>query len=320
MRSLLYRAHDLERLAARVSTRRAAPREVAALARTLDLLPEATDLLGAQGGLLGGVRERLSALPDVVTRIRAALVDEPPIRVGDGGLIRDGFHAELDELRAAAIGHRAWLADLEVTERQRTGIGSLKVGYNSVFGYYLEVTGAHLGKVPADYRQVATLKDRARFTRPDLREREREIARLEAAASRLEQEVFTELRDSLAAHAEALADAAGALSELDVLAALADVAAEHGWIRPVTSDGPCGWCRRGTRSWNAAWAGGSCRTTCTSTHPARGAADRAEYGGQEHVPAYRRPVRAAAPDRLVRPRRPRRTPRVRRRAHPHRRQ
>lgn len=238
VRSLLYRAHDLERLAARVSTRRAAPREVAALARTLDLLPEATELLGAQGGLLGGVRERLSALPDVVTRIRAALVDEPPIRVGEGGLIRDGFHAELDELRAAAIGHRAWLADLEVSERQRTGIPSLKVSYNSVFGYYLEVTGAHLSKVPADYRQVATLKDRARFTRPDLREREREIARLEAAASRLEQEVFTELRDSLAAHAEALADAAGALSELDVLAALADVAAEHGWIRPVTSDGP----------------------------------------------------------------------------------
>ncbi|WP_221089155.1 DNA mismatch repair protein MutS [Deinococcus aquaedulcis] len=237
VRALLYRAHDLERLAARVATRRAAPREVAALARTLDLLPEAATLLAGQSGLLAGVRERLGALPDVVTRIRAALVDEPPLRLGEGGLIRDGFHAELDTLRAEALGHRAWLAELEASERLRTGIGNLKVGFTGVFGYYLEVTGPHLSKVPADYRQIATLKDRARFTRPDLREREREIARLEAAASRLELEVFTELRASLAAHAEALSEAAGALSELDVLSALAEVAAEAGWIRPETTDG-----------------------------------------------------------------------------------
>ncbi|MFC3833235.1 MULTISPECIES: DNA mismatch repair protein MutS [Deinococcus] len=234
VRSLLYRAHDLERLAARVATRRATPREVAALARTLELLPEATRLLGEQVGLLGGVRARLSALPDVVTRIRAALVDDPPLRLGDGGLIRDGFHAELDEVRSGSLSHRAWLAELEATERTRTGIGSLKVGYNSVFGYYLEVTGSHLGKVPPDYRQVATLKDRARFTRPDLREREREIARLDAAASRLETQVFTELRDSLAAHAEALSEAAGALAELDVLSALAELAVDCSWVRPQT--------------------------------------------------------------------------------------
>lgn len=237
VRSLLYRAHDLERLAARVATRRATPREVAALARTLDLLPEAVRLLATQDGLLGGIRARLAALPDVVTRIRAAMVDEPPLRIGDGGLIRDGFHAELDDLRNSAMGHREWLARLEITERERTGIGNLKVGYNNVFGYFLEVTGPHLSKVPSDYRQIATLKDRARFTRPDLREREREIARLEGAAQRLEVEVFTELRDSLAAHAEALSEAAGALSELDVVAALAELAVESGWIRPQTTSG-----------------------------------------------------------------------------------
>ncbi|MFC4425936.1 DNA mismatch repair protein MutS [Deinococcus navajonensis] len=234
VRSLLYRAHDLERLAARVATRRAAPREVAALARTLDLLPDAASLLSAQDGLLAGVRARLMSLPDVVTRIRAALVEDPPLRLGDGGLIRDGFHGELDQLRTEALGHRQWLAQLELTERERTGIPNLKVSFNGVFGYYLEVTSAHLSKVPADYRQVATLKDRARFTRPDLREREREIARLEAAASRLEVEVFTELRDALSSHAEALAEAAGGLAELDVLSALAEVAVECGWTRPVT--------------------------------------------------------------------------------------
>ncbi|ACO46519.1 DNA mismatch repair protein MutS [Deinococcus deserti] len=237
VRSLLYRAHDLERLAARVATRRASPREVASLARTLDLLPDAVTLLAGQDGLLAGVHTRLSSLPDVVTRIRAAMVDDPPLRLGDGGLIRDGFHAELDELRAGALAHREWLAQLEITERERTGISSLKVGFNNVFGYYLEVTGPHLSKVPPDYRQVATLKDRARFTRPDLREREREIARLEAAASRLEIEVFTELRDALSAHAEALSEAAGALAELDVLSALAELAVESGWTRPRTTDG-----------------------------------------------------------------------------------
>nr|WP_034407789.1 DNA mismatch repair protein MutS [Deinococcus murrayi] len=237
VRALLYRAHDLERLSARVATRRATPREVAALARTLELLPEATRLLGGQDGLLGGLRARLGGLPDVVTLIRAALVDDPPLRAGEGGLIRDGFHAELDGLRSEALGHRAWLAELESAERARTGIGSLKVGFNNVFGYYLEVSGPNLAKVPADYRQIATLKDRARFTRSDLREREREIARLEAAAQRLELEVFTGLRDGLAAHAEALAEAAGALAELDVLAALAELAVECGWTRPQTSGG-----------------------------------------------------------------------------------
>lgn len=235
VRALLYRAHDLERLAARVATGRATPREVAALARTLDLLPEAVALLSGQDGLLGAVRARLGGLPDVVTQIRAALVDDPPLRLGDGDLIREGFHAELDALRAESLGHRAWMADLETRERQRTGIGSLKVGFNNVFGYYLEVTGPHLGKVPADYRQIATLKDRARFTRPDLREREREIARLDAAAARLETEVFTELRASLGAHAEALLEAAGALADLDVLGALAELAAERGWVRPQTA-------------------------------------------------------------------------------------
>ena len=238
LRSLLYRAHDLERLSARVATKRAGPREVAALARTLELLPDAAALLDGQDGLLGQLRARLGGLPEVVALIRAALVDEPPIRIGEGGLIREGFHADLDGLRQDALGHRAWIAELELSERTRSGIGSLKVGYNGVFGYYLEVGSAHLGRVPADYQQIATLKDRARFTRPDLREREREIARLEGAADRLEAEVYAELRSSLAHHAESLSEAAGAVSELDVLSALAEIAATRGWVRPQTSDGP----------------------------------------------------------------------------------
>lgn len=235
LRALLYRVHDLERLSARTASLRATPREVSALLRTLELLPEAQELLSGlgSGGLLRNLRARLS-LPEIDAVIRAALVDEPPQRLSEGGLIREGFHAGLDKLRAQALGHRSWLAELELSERERTGISSLKVGYNSVFGYFLEVTSAHLDKVPGDYRQVATLKDRARFTRPDLREREREIARLEQAAARLEQEVFSELRAQLSRHAEALSQAAGALAELDVLSTLAEVAAERAWVRPQT--------------------------------------------------------------------------------------
>lgn len=237
VRALLYRAHDLERLAARVATRRANPREVASLARTLDLLPEAARLLEGHEGLLGGVRARVNGLPEVVLQIRAALVEDPPMRAGDGGLIRGGFHPELDQLKAEALAHREWIATLELSERERTGIGSLKVGFNNVFGYFLEVTSAHLGKVPPDYRQIATLKDRARFTRPDMRDHEREIARLEGAAGRLEQEVFTSLRDGLAMHADALLEAAGAAADLDVLSALAEIAVERGWTRPETVSG-----------------------------------------------------------------------------------
>ncbi|WP_110886637.1 DNA mismatch repair protein MutS [Deinococcus yavapaiensis] len=236
IRALLYRAHDLERLAARVASQRVLPKEVAALARTLELLPELDALLEGQGGLLGQVRARLTALPDVVAIIRAALVDNPPIRLGEGGLIREGFSAELDALRDEALTGRAWMADLEARERERTGL-PIKVAYNSVFGYYLEVSQAHAHKVPSDYRQVATLKDRARFTRPDVRERERDIARCESAAERLEFEVFGELRAALANHVELLSAAAGALSELDVLSTLAEVAFSRGWNRPATSSG-----------------------------------------------------------------------------------
>ncbi|AFZ68561.1 DNA mismatch repair protein MutS [Deinococcus peraridilitoris] len=233
VRSVLYRAHDLERLAARVSSRRAMPKEVVSLARTLELLPELEVLLAGHDGVLGHLGARLSALPEVVMLIRAALVDNPPLRLGEGGLIREGFHAELDALRAEALAGREWMAELEARERARTGL-PVKVGFNNVAGYYLEVTQAHAHKVPADYRQIATLKDRARFTRADVREREREIARCETAAERLEVEAFTELRDTLAQHTEALSEVAGALSELDVLSTLADIAFARGWSRPRT--------------------------------------------------------------------------------------
>lgn len=235
LRALLYRAHDLERLAARVATKRASPREVGALARTLELLPELEQLLDTQASnisMLSQISNRLSSLPELTKHIHSALVEEPPLKLTEGGLIKDGFHKDLDAIRQEALENRTWLADLELRERERTGISNLKVGYNNVFGYFLEVTSQHLAKVPEDYRQIATLKDRARFSRGDLREREREIARLDAAAIQLESSIFADLREQLAEHAESLGEAADALSELDVLAGLAEVASDYAWVRP----------------------------------------------------------------------------------------
>ncbi len=235
VRSVLYRAHDLERLSVRVASGRALPREIASLARTLELLPELCETLNASPGLLLSVRGRLNPLPEVLSLIRAALVEDPPLKMADGGLIREGFHSELDALRKEALECREWMAQLEAAERLRTGINTLKIGYNNVLGYFLEVTFVkNVGNIPEDYKQIATLKDRARYTRPDIREKERQIAKAESNAATLEQQVFGELRDSLAHYADHFATIAGALSELDVLSCFAEIAASRGWVRPAT--------------------------------------------------------------------------------------
>lgn len=235
MRSSLYRVHDLERLSARVASGRALPREISSLARTLEMLPELGSALEGTDGLLTGLRARLTPLPEVLTLIRTSLVDDPPQRLLEGGLIREGFHAELDALRQEARSGREWMAQLEALERQRTGISSLKVSYNNILGYFIEVTFAKAtDQIPADYRQIATLKDRARYTRPDIREKERQITRAETAAVQLESQVFAELRDGLSQYADHFSSIAVALSELDVLACFAELAAGQGWVRPQT--------------------------------------------------------------------------------------
>lgn len=231
VRRLLYRIHDLERLAARLAAGRSNARDLAALARSLGLLPE------LQGQLLACeplrvLAERLPLLAEVVERISAALVEEPPLKITEGGLIKDGFDATLDAHRERAEAGRSWIAGLEAAERSRTGIPSLKVGYNQVMGYYLEVTRPYYAQVPSDWRIVATLKDRQRYTRPDLREKEREILLAEEAGRKREYEVFQELREELSGQAERVREAALVLAELDVYATLAEVAARHGYTRP----------------------------------------------------------------------------------------
>lgn len=237
LRKALHKTHDLERLSTRLCARSATARDLAALSRSLRLVPEIRALLqGHSDGVLHDLAERLPDLSEVHARIDAALAEDPPLKMTDGGLIRDGFDGALDALRHTMERGRAWIADLEAQERNTTGIPTLKIGFNGVFGYYLEVTRPYYDQVPADYRPLQTLKDRQRYTRTDLREREREILRAEESSKRREHEVFTALRTELLAHVEAVREVSVVLAELDVYAALAETAVRQGYCRPRFSD------------------------------------------------------------------------------------
>lgn len=235
VRRVLYRVHDLERLASRLATGRANARDLVALSRSLALLPE---LKARLRGLprLGELAERMPELTEVAEKIAAAIVPDPPLKITEGGLIQDGFDAEVDAFRAQAEAGRAWIASLESRLREAVGIPTLKIGYNGVFGYYLEVTRPYYARVPKDWRPVQTLKDRQRYTRPDLKEKEREILRAEEAAQAREHEVFASLRQELAAYVDEIRALAGALAELDVYAAFAEVAVAHDYVRPKFSE------------------------------------------------------------------------------------
>ncbi|GIW34606.1 MAG: DNA mismatch repair protein MutS [Meiothermus sp.] len=231
VRKILYRMHDLERLAARLLAGKASARDLSALQRSLSLLPELSGLLIGLGPL-SSLSERLPSLSHVVEQITASLVEDPPLKLTDGGLIREGFDPELDELRHRAEEGRAWIARLETEERDSTGISNLKVGYNAVFGYYLEVTRPHYTLVPKDWRALQTLKDRMRFSTPELKEQERKILQAETEAVKREYAVFLQLREQIAQAADEVRQAAQVLAELDVYAALAEAAVEYGYSRP----------------------------------------------------------------------------------------
>lgn len=231
VRKILYRMHDLERLAARLLAGRASARDLSALQRSLSLLPDLTGLLGGLGPL-SSLSERLPGLSHVAEQIAASLVEDPPLKITEGGLIREGFDPELDELRRRAEEGRAWIARLEAEQREKTRIPNLKVGYNAVFGYYLEVTRPHYALVPKDWRALQTLKDRMRFSTLELKEQERRILQAETEAIKREYAVFLQLREQIAKASDEVRQTAQVLAELDVYAALAEAAVVYGYNRP----------------------------------------------------------------------------------------
>jgi DNA mismatch repair protein MutS len=232
---------DLERLTNRVLQRIATPRDLGALAAGLRAVEQvaqqfAASPAGAPDHGLGRFVHTLGQSGDVreaVALIERALVDAPPPVLTDGGAIRPGYSAELDQIVNGARDGRQWVANLERSERERTGIPNLKVGYNKVFGYYLEVTNSHAAKVPADYIRKQTLAGAERFITPDLKEYEALILGAQEKSVKLEQELFAALRSEIATqHAERILRAARALAALDVVLALAEVASRQGYCRP----------------------------------------------------------------------------------------
>jgi len=223
---------DLERLGARAAARRANPRDLGALRDSIARLPMVRDAVAGLYGLDAG----FDPLEDVGAALDAALVERPPASLGDGDTIRPGADAELDALRALRDGGRNFLAELQTRERQRTGIASLKVGYNKVFGYFLEVTKANKDNVPAEYERRQTLTGAERYVTPELKEYEAKILGAEEAIARLEEQLFAAARDVAGTAIARIQDAAARVAAADALAAFADAAVRERYVRPGITD------------------------------------------------------------------------------------
>ncbi|AKU07956.1 DNA mismatch repair protein MutS [Haloferax gibbonsii] len=233
LREHLSSVYDLERLVARVSRERADARDLRSLKTTLDRVPKVREALAGTGSdLLADLRDSLDELEDVRDLVGDAIVSDPPQEITEGGVIADGFDAELDDIRGTAEAGREWVSNLEAREQERTGIDSLEVGYNQVHGYYIEVTNPNLDRVPDDYRRRQTLKNSERFYTPELKEREDEILRASDRADALEYDLFCEVRADVATESARIQAVADALADLDVLRTLADVAVANDYARP----------------------------------------------------------------------------------------
>lgn len=233
LRQSLRSIYDVQRLLARVTTGRATPRDLSFVARTLACLPKLkAKLAGRTSARLSQLEGRIDLCGDVRGKLDGALEDDCPLTSRDGGYIRSGFHAELDEQRELMRGGKQWMAQYQAEAVERTGIANIKIGFNKVFGYYLEVTHAHRDKIPEDFIRKQTLKNAERYITPELKEHEEEVLAAEERCQDLEYELFVQLRDQVAAAARRLQATAEALAEIDVLASLAELARSRNYVRP----------------------------------------------------------------------------------------
>jgi DNA mismatch repair protein MutS len=229
---------DLERLTSRAALGVAHARDLIALRGFLGRLPGLAEALGAlDGALLGTLAEEITPLPDLQKLLEESLEDEPPLTLKEGGLIREGWNTDLRELKQAAREGKAWIASLEQRERARTGIASLKVRFNRVFGYAIEVSNAHGAKVPSDYLRRQTLVGAERYVTAELKEYESRVLGAEERIGRLEFELFGRVRAEVAAAAGPLLRTARAVGSLDALTSLAEVAHQRGYVRPRVDEG-----------------------------------------------------------------------------------
>jgi DNA mismatch repair protein MutS len=238
LREVLKGVLDLERLAGKIALAAAHPRDLVALRRSLLPLPRIQGELGAfSAAAFRAMAERWDNAEDVAGLIDKAVLEEPAFLLTEGGIIKDGWNAELDELRSISRSGKTFIAQIEKRERERTGIGSLKVRYNKVFGYYIEVTKPNLPQVPADYMRKQTLVNSERFLTPELKEHEEKVLHAEERIGVLEHRLFLEVRERAARETRRLQRIAADVAALDVLLALAECAARRNYVRPAVDEG-----------------------------------------------------------------------------------
>lgn len=238
LRTLLKEVSDLERVVGRISLGSATPRDLCAMLRSLDQVPGIREVLaGLESSLLEVLVENTDELPDVRALISRAINDDPPAKVVDGGVIRDGYSPELDEVRSVSRNAKQIIATLEASERTRSGIGNLRIRFNGVFGYFIEVSKANAARVPAEYERRQTLANAERFTTPELRDWEKKVLGAEERIVQLETELFTDVCRQIAAETKRIQMTARALAALDVLASCAETAARRRYVRPELHDG-----------------------------------------------------------------------------------
>ena len=238
VRFLLKEVSDLERLVGRLNLGNASARDLLALERSLLQVPKINETLGdAQSLLIQVLSENFFELPDVCSLIRSAISDDPPLNISDGGTIRSGFNDELDELREISRNAKQVIATFEEQEKTRTGIQNLKIRYNNVFGYYIEISKGNVGRAPADYERRQTLTNAERFTTPQLKEWEQKVLGAEEKIIELETALFDNIRSRVRTETQPLQSTARALATLDALASFAETAAKRNFVSPVLHDG-----------------------------------------------------------------------------------
>ncbi|MEM7517675.1 MAG: DNA mismatch repair protein MutS, partial [Planctomycetota bacterium] len=237
IREHLGKVLDIERLVAKISTGRANGRDLRSLCASLSVIaPLREKLAEVFSSFLDHVRNDLDPLDDVTKRIAETLTDEPPTGLREGGLIRPGFHEELDEWLSIAGDGKAWIARFQAEEVERTGIQGLKIGFNSVFGYFLDVPRSQVDRVPDNYVRKQTIKNSERYVTPELKTFEEKVLKAEEKTKDLEYDLFLELRNEVAAEVRRILDTALAIAKLDVVAGLAQVAHEYRYVRPEVSE------------------------------------------------------------------------------------
>jgi len=238
-RQTLKNIRDIERTTGRLSQRAGTPRDLQSLGNSLSNIPVLkADLTAVAPStpLASELLQNIEEFPDIVEMLETALVDEPPANVKDGGVIRDGYHAELDELRSASTDGKKWIAKLQESERERTKIDTLKIKFNNVFGYFIEVTKAKADLVPDDYTRKQTMANAERFITPALKEVENKVLGAEERSKQLELEEFTRLRNQICEYIDSLQSTADALASLDVLLGLAETAQLYAHTRPLLDE------------------------------------------------------------------------------------